>query len=266
MTHRIGHAVRRRRATFTLVTPKGLDGPSTRVPVRLLGPCFKTGRLNDREKGAALREPTRTGKRSPRGETPYVPHRRETNTTPRRPTGKTHPPSREREQRATPADGRNARGRLLVASISLGQTISAHTKRRLITAEVIPLAGTTRTPPAATERNQRDGRCPGRKRATLDADHGDTATFNNACPIVLTSRRRHELLTLAEESFSTFSHGTCSLSVSWSYLVLDGVYHLIQAALSSNPTLGKPAREHSQSPRLRGYHPLWLSRRESFDT
>ena len=44
-------------------------------------------------------------------------------------------------------------------------------------------------------------------------------------------------LTLSSKFFSTFPHGTCSLSVSWSYLVLDGVYHLIWAALPSNPTL-----------------------------
>ena len=101
---------------------------------------------------------------------------------------------------------------------------------------------------------------------SLNDDLGYTVTFNNVCSIVLTSRRRHELLTLVEESFSTFSHGTCSLSVSWSYLVLDGVYHLIQAALSSNPTLEISARRHSQSPHSRGYHPLWPSGRESIDT
>jgi hypothetical protein len=44
-------------------------------------------------------------------------------------------------------------------------------------------------------------------------------------------------LTLSSKFFSTFPHGTCSLSVSWSYLVLDGVYHRIWAALPSNLTL-----------------------------
>ena len=43
--------------------------------------------------------------------------------------------------------------------------------------------------------------------------------------------------TLSSKFFSTFPHGTCSLSVSWSYLALDGVYHPLRAALSSNPTL-----------------------------
>lgn len=43
--------------------------------------------------------------------------------------------------------------------------------------------------------------------------------------------------TLSSKCFSTFPHGTCSLSVSWLYLALDGVYHPLRAALSSNPTL-----------------------------
>ena len=46
-------------------------------------------------------------------------------------------------------------------------------------------------------------------------------------------------LTLYSEYFSTFPHGTCSLSVSWLYLALDGVYHQLSAALSSNTTLRK---------------------------
>ncbi|GJQ87602.1 hypothetical protein Trydic_g23143, partial [Trypoxylus dichotomus] len=58
--------------------------------------------------------------------------------------------------------------------------------------------------------------------------------------------------------FSTFPHGTCSLSVSWSYLALDGVYHPLRAALSSNPTLRRdpPAIDGGQ---LRAWHPLWVS-------
>nr|CAH7727870.1 unnamed protein product [Callosobruchus chinensis] len=52
-----------------------------------------------------------------------------------------------------------------------------------------------------------------------------------------TPERFHVLLTLSSKCFSTFPHGTCSLSVSWSYLALDGVYHPLRAALSSNPTL-----------------------------
>ena len=44
--------------------------------------------------------------------------------------------------------------------------------------------------------------------------------------------------TLSPECFSPFLHSTCLLSVSVQYLALDGVYHPIGAAISSNPTLG----------------------------
>jgi hypothetical protein len=43
-------------------------------------------------------------------------------------------------------------------------------------------------------------------------------------------------LTLSSKCFSTFPHGTCSLSVSWSYSVLDEVYHPLWAAIPNNPT------------------------------
>ncbi|CAH2019848.1 unnamed protein product [Acanthoscelides obtectus] len=52
-----------------------------------------------------------------------------------------------------------------------------------------------------------------------------------------TPERFHVLLNSLFKVLSTFPHGTCSLSVSWSYLALDGVYHPLRAALSSNPTL-----------------------------
>ena len=41
--------------------------------------------------------------------------------------------------------------------------------------------------------------------------------------------------------FSSFPHGTCSLSVSRKYLALDGHYHPFCAAVPSNTTLGKPS-------------------------
>ena len=43
--------------------------------------------------------------------------------------------------------------------------------------------------------------------------------------------------TLFSKFFSSFPHGTCSLSVSRPYLALDEVYHPIWAALPSNSTL-----------------------------
>ena len=44
-------------------------------------------------------------------------------------------------------------------------------------------------------------------------------------------------LTLFSKFFSSFPHGTCSLSVSRRYLALDEVYHPLRTALPSNPTL-----------------------------
>ena len=62
-------------------------------------------------------------------------------------------------------------------------------------------------------------------------------------------------LTLFSKCFSSFPHGTCSLSVSCQYLALDGVYHPFWAAFPNNPT----RRKHIVSGRLRhrrGCHPL----------
>ena len=44
--------------------------------------------------------------------------------------------------------------------------------------------------------------------------------------------------TLSSKFFSSFPRGTCSLSVSRPYLALDGIHHLLWAAIPNNPTLG----------------------------
>jgi hypothetical protein len=44
-------------------------------------------------------------------------------------------------------------------------------------------------------------------------------------------------LTLFSKFFSSFPHGTCSLSVSRQYLALDEIYHPICAAFPNNATL-----------------------------
>ena len=46
-------------------------------------------------------------------------------------------------------------------------------------------------------------------------------------------------LTLFSKCFSSFPHGTCSLSVSCQYLALDEIYHQFWAAFPNNPTLRK---------------------------
>jgi hypothetical protein len=65
----------------------------------------------------------------------------------------------------------------------------------------------------------------------------------------------HALFTPFPGCFSSFPHGTCSLSVSCPYLALDGVYHPLWTAFPSNPTL--PARAPRARPGIpRGSHPL----------
>src|ERR1700733_6420579 len=44
-------------------------------------------------------------------------------------------------------------------------------------------------------------------------------------------------LTLFSKFFSSFPHGTCSLSVSCHYLALDEMYHPFWTAFPNNPTL-----------------------------
>ena len=46
-------------------------------------------------------------------------------------------------------------------------------------------------------------------------------------------------LTLFSKFFSSFPHGTCSLSVSRQYLALEGIYLPFWAAFPNNPTRGK---------------------------
>ena len=61
-------------------------------------------------------------------------------------------------------------------------------------------------------------------------------------------------LTLFSKFFSSFPHGTCSLSVSRQYLALDGIYHLLWAAFPNNPTLRKRLVKR-QRPRPTGFSP-----------
>ena len=63
-----------------------------------------------------------------------------------------------------------------------------------------------------------------RRRATAGAIGFPPANFKHS-------------LTLFSKFFASFPHGTCSLSVSRQYLALDGIYHPLQTALPSSPTL-----------------------------
>jgi hypothetical protein len=72
-------------------------------------------------------------------------------------------------------------------------------------------------------------------------------------------------LTLFSKSFSSFPHGTCSLSVSRPYLALDEIYHPIRAAFPNKPTRrqrlvvrqgpGPTGLSPSQAPPSRGLGP-----------
>ena len=64
-------------------------------------------------------------------------------------------------------------------------------------------------------------------------------------------------LTLFSKFFSSFPHGTCSLSVSHQYLALDGIYHQIRAAFPSNSTLWMRVMDGSARNERRDSHPLW---------
>jgi hypothetical protein len=67
-------------------------------------------------------------------------------------------------------------------------------------------------------------------------------------------------LTLFPKFFSSFPHGTCSLSVSRLCLALDGIYHPFWAAFPNNSTLWERITLSTGSPcQRRDSHPLWRS-------
>ena len=64
------------------------------------------------------------------------------------------------------------------------------------------------------------------------------------------------LLTPSSGSFSSFPHGTCSLSVSRPYLAWDGTYHPLRAAIPNNSTLWSTCVRGCEKS-WRGYHSPW---------
>ena len=62
-------------------------------------------------------------------------------------------------------------------------------------------------------------------------------------------------LTLFSKFFSSFPHGTCSLSVSRPYLALDGIYHPFRAAFPSNSTRRKRFIDVTCYQRKTGFSP-----------
>jgi hypothetical protein len=64
-------------------------------------------------------------------------------------------------------------------------------------------------------------------------------------------------LTLFSKFFSSFPHGTCSLSVSRHYLALDEIYHPICTAFPNNATLWTCITWQLYVSQRRDFHPLW---------
>ena len=65
-------------------------------------------------------------------------------------------------------------------------------------------------------------------------------------------------LTLFPKFFSSFPHGTCSLSVSRQYLALDGIYHPFWAAFPNNSTLWEHITKHWESMSKTGFSPSMM--------
>ena len=64
------------------------------------------------------------------------------------------------------------------------------------------------------------------------------------------------VLTLFSKFFSSFPHGTCSLSVSRKYLALDALYHPLRASIPRSTTLRAHAVMRWTRYNRRGSHPL----------
>ena len=88
----------------------------------------------------------------------------------------------------------------------------------------------SRAPPARIDQRPTPGA------AALAAAYGTGASSSRQR---LPPQQFQVLLTLFSKFFSSFPHGTCSLSVLGQYLVLGGTYHPLRAAFPNNPTLRK---------------------------
>ena len=110
------------------------------------------------------------------------------------------------------------------------------------TAQGVPFLPPARSMPA----RPRQTPAPGRGRAIPRA-----AVTSHAFP---PNNFKH-FLTLFSKFFSSFPHGTCSLSGSHQYLALDGIYHPLFAAFPNNKTRRRRSVQRAGR-RRRGSHPL----------
>jgi hypothetical protein len=173
--------------------------PNTRRLVRLLGPCFKTGRL----------KPFRQHPKRWCGE----------------PTGR-HPLLRNQQAVCTkPSADDQVPKSAAVLSPARSMTGSYNTDTEA-TATFSPLST-----PGQTDVDLSVQKCTAQ--GAIDFTRDNTGfkrfPFDNFT----------YCLTLFSKFFSSFPHGTCSLSVSRQYLALDGIYHPFWSAFPNKPTLGK---------------------------
>ena len=207
--------------------PTGFDHPETRAHVRLLGPCFKTGRM----------EPY--GRQHPRRVVcEHLAIDRQQFERTGVPSATVDMPNRSQESPARHAS-------------------QSHGRRRAIRARGLTTgveAGSPSSCPFRPSATDADARSPEVRSPRIASAHASSMRIESAHvakreQLNLAGRIANSIrfpfngftyfLTLFSKSFSSFPHGTCSLSVSCLYLALDGVYHPFWAAFPNNPTLRK---------------------------
>ena len=235
--------------SFTFIAPRGFQHSKTRAHVRLLGPCFKTGRMDpyDRQHPKRMvrdhhpndRQQSRSTASSP----PHSTTGRRDGTLALREACAAPPrsgPSREENRAVT--DRATPKGRTDLPSRHLSDPVPTDVDAR--PREVRRPGAPSPGPRSIQIRKPRAGTT---RRLNLKRRIAESIRFP--------SNGFTYFLTLFSKFFSSFPHGTCSLSVSRQYLALDGVYHPFWAAFPNNPTL----RKHIVSGRprhRRGCHPL----------
>ena len=201
------------KSDFAFTAPLGFEHPMARAHVKLLGPCFKTGRRDrrpTRDRDANRASKGTLYKRSLHYPSPTEPGTRGLKAE----ANKLHP---------RPRSAGNGSSRMAATKCRRRQSW----QRDRVLADPTP---------------------PGRPAVTLNRHR----RLRESLRLLLSGFTYS--WTLSSKCFSTFPHGTCSLSVSGSYLALRGVYHALWAVLPNNSTLGKSQR--SKPKVSRAYHPL----------
>ena len=226
-----GSRLSRPDACLHLHCADGVCHPKTRTHVALLGPCFKTGRMQPFEHQQPRHKAWPTPRQSGRTVGGHC-----TQSPPRDPNGRRRPGpprgeglcrTRESSRLSSVAPG-PPDGTAIRAPHECGDT-----------SRPTFWAWTDRCWPAPNRSAEQSRDSPGNGTAetrriprpplNLIRSHFSCIRFPpNGFAV---------FLTLFSKYFSPFPHGTCSLSVSCRYLALDGVYHPLWAAFPNNPTL-----------------------------